>query len=122
MHSSSHFTVRSTEVLFLFCDTQAGTSSAKVVHKSGFVEDIIFIYSMGFICKIMSNRVKKSSIQSEGKCLVAKTKKRKANYHYQNTYRETHQVTARGGFKRSTKLVAAITFWNTYIRIPWRSC
>lgn len=41
MHSSSHFNVRSTEALFLFSETQAGTSSAKVAHKFGRIDEII---------------------------------------------------------------------------------
>lgn len=51
MQSSSHLTVRSTEVLFLFSETHAGTSSAKEVHEFGFIEEINFMYSEGFICR-----------------------------------------------------------------------
>lgn len=51
MHSSSHFTVRSTEVLFLLLFAHAGTSSAKVAHRLGFMEVIISMYSTGLICK-----------------------------------------------------------------------
>lgn len=52
MHSSSHLTVRSTDVLFLFAETHAGTSSAREAHKFGFMEEIMSMYSTGFICKI----------------------------------------------------------------------
>lgn len=48
MQSSSHLIVRSTDALFLFALTEAGTSSAKLTHKSGFIEEIIFMYSIGF--------------------------------------------------------------------------
>ena len=47
--SSSHLRVRSTEVLFLLLETQAGTSSAKVTQKSGFIEETSSTYSAGFI-------------------------------------------------------------------------
>jgi len=50
-HSSSHFTVRSTEFLFLFFDTHAGTSSAKVAQRFGLKEEIIPMYSAGLICQ-----------------------------------------------------------------------
>lgn len=49
MQSSSHLTVRSTEVLFLFSDTHAGTSSAKVAHMLGLMEEISSMYSTGLI-------------------------------------------------------------------------
>ena len=52
MHSSSHLTVRSTDVLFLFAETHAGTSSARETHKFGFKEEIISMYSTGFICEV----------------------------------------------------------------------
>jgi len=39
--SSSHLNVLSTEVLFLLSVTQAGTSSAKVAHIFGLMQEII---------------------------------------------------------------------------------
>jgi hypothetical protein len=40
IHVSSQRNVRSTDVLFRFSLTQAGTSSAKVAHKSGLMQEI----------------------------------------------------------------------------------
>lgn len=48
-HSSSHFTVRSTDVLFLLSETHDGTSSAKDAQMSGFMDEIISMYSTGLI-------------------------------------------------------------------------
>lgn len=50
MQSSSHLKVRSTEALFLLLETHEGTSSAKETEISGFIEEIISMYSAGFIC------------------------------------------------------------------------
>jgi hypothetical protein len=40
IHASSQRNVRSTETLFRFSVTQAGTSSAKLAHKLGFMQEI----------------------------------------------------------------------------------
>jgi len=39
MHASSHRNVLSTEILFRFSVTQAGTSSAKLAHRLGFMQE-----------------------------------------------------------------------------------
>lgn len=64
MHSSSHLKVRSTDALFLFAETHAGTSSARVAHKLGFMEEIISMYSTGFICKVHNFFLKKQKINN----------------------------------------------------------
>lgn len=64
--------MRSTEVLFLFSETQAGTSSAKEAHMLGLIELIISTYSTGLICyKINTqsnhhNRIDKNNKLDQG--------------------------------------------------------
>lgn len=55
MHSSSHFTVLSTDVLFLLSETHDGTSSAKEAQMSGFMDEIISTYSAGLIYNYKEN-------------------------------------------------------------------
>lgn len=55
MHSSSHLTVRSTDVLFLLSETHDGTSSAKDAQMSGFMDEIISMYSTGLIYNFKGN-------------------------------------------------------------------
>ena len=55
MHSSSHLTVRSTDVLFLLSETHEGTSSAKDAQMSGFMDEIISMYSTGLIYNFKRN-------------------------------------------------------------------
>lgn len=118
MQSSSHLTVRSTEVLFLFSETHAGTSSAKEVHEFGFIEEINFMYSEGFICRHVQKKKTKKIIPNHKKKKGNKERKikesRKDQYNYQDA--------TKGSFKRCSQLVCAITMRQTYNRIPWNSC
>lgn len=113
MQSFSHLTVRSTEALFLFSETQAGTSSANVAHIFGFIEEIICIYSAGFICHSLET----SLINSNFNC--TKNNSTFCNCNNDNNKITKHyQASTTRSLKRCTDLVRAPIIWKGQNGIP----
>lgn len=114
MHSSSHLIVRSTEVLFLFSDTQVGTSSAKVAHRFGLNEEISSMYSTGLTWKHTIN------LEIFTKLIIRKLLS--WSYSDQEAIRANYQKTTARSLKWCSNFVCAVTLWKALNRVPCYSC
>lgn len=100
--SSSQRSVRSTEVLFLFSGTQAGTSSARLAQRLGFWEDISSMYFAGLIWR-----------QKYWIVLTCPTEQE-----MNPSQLHVYMSTTRGSLERSSKLVGTITLRKALNTIP----